>query len=130
MDSASKRPSCYLDGPGDAKKARSGFADNVLLQAVGACLYDKATLHFGTTLIPLVTQLAEAGCQGLDGSGPTEVEDPRALRRALMHSLGNKTECVSTFSKGMHEAFQDQRVLSCALLPMNTSGEVSSLMQT
>ncbi len=47
MDSASKRPASYRDGPGDAKKARSGFADNVLLQAVSACLYDKGTLHSG-----------------------------------------------------------------------------------
>ena len=51
------------------------------------------------------------------------------LRRALMHSLGNNTEYISTFFKGMHEAFQDQGVLSCALLPINISGEVRALMQ-
>ncbi|KAA6418674.1 MAG: hypothetical protein FRX49_11327 [Trebouxia sp. A1-2] len=100
MDSASKRPARYLDGPGDAKKARSGFADNVLLQA-----------------------LSEAGCQGLDSHGPTEVEDPRVLKRALMHSLGNNTDYISTFLESVHEAFQDQGVLSCALMPINISGE-------
>ncbi len=45
-----------------------------------------------------------------------------------MHSLGNM-EYISTFCKGMHEAMQDQGVLSCALLPMSISGEVRSLMQ-
>ncbi len=46
-----------------------------------------------------------------------------------MHSLGNNMEYISTFCKGMHEAVQDQGVLSCALLPMNISGEVRLFMQ-
>ncbi len=46
-----------------------------------------------------------------------------------MHSLGNNMEYISTFCKGLREAFQDQGVLSCALLPMNISGEVRSLKQ-
>lgn len=46
-----------------------------------------------------------------------------------MHSLGNNMEYISTFCEGML-AFQNQGVLSCALLPMNISGEVRSLMHT
>ena len=45
-----------------------------------------------------------------------------------MHSLGNNMEYISTFCEGML-AFQNQGVLSCALLPMNISGEVRSLKQ-
>ena len=41
-----------------------------------------------------------------------------------MHSLGNNTDYISTFLESVHEAFQDQGVLSCALMPINISGEV------
>ncbi len=47
-----------------------------------------------------------------------------------MHSLGSNLEYDSTFCKGMHEALQDQGLLSCALLPMNISGDVRSSMRS
>lgn len=57
------------------------------------------------------------------------MEDPRVLRRILLHSLVPGSDSVDAFTESLHQTFQDQALLTSALLPLSICGEVSHRFQ-
>lgn len=63
-------------------------------------------------------------------SEPVEVEDPRALRRCILHCMGTEAEAAAAFTSSMQTALSDQTVLKSALLPMEISTEVREMQNS